>query len=307
MTGGLYRVGLPCVVHMGGHSENLLSSRLGILTNILYFFCNTPLASYVGGNAALRVKIFVRSQRVFGGWVNPVMGRASRNGIGGVMVFARKLEHGLSGAKLQRQQTTWEVVWAEILSVSVSWQPCVSMKKRDCCCGLNCNYWIAGLIEDILSVVFIVGVETLSFPLLYLLTIASVLWTDIRVIRLWMVCLLCVHVSDFVQIASNFEPIWYSATMNLSPCNPLRASLFSVLVSVISLWFSYRRCASKIQLTGSVFVDEVTQVKRWSVPLVRLLEQLPSIIPLLVRPASPFITHETILTYGDGGCCISWR
>jgi hypothetical protein len=25
------------------------------------------------------------------------------------------------------------------------------------------------------------------------------------------------------------------------------------------------------------------------------------------RPASPFITHETILTDGDGGCCISWH
>src|SRR5437016_2268796 len=119
--------------------------------------------------------------------------------------------------------------------------------------------------------------------------------------------LLCVHVSDFVQIASIFEPDCYSCTMNLSPCNPLRASLFSVLVSVISLWFSYRRCASKINMTGSVFVDEVTQVKRLGVPLVRLLEQLPSIISLLVRPASPFITHETILMDGDGGCCISWR
>src|SRR3954447_26716423 len=25
-----------------------------------------------------------------------------------------------------------------------------------------------------------------------------------------------------------------------------------------------------------------------------------------LRPASPFITHETIFTDGDGGCCISW-
>ncbi len=25
------------------------------------------------------------------------------------------------------------------------------------------------------------------------------------------------------------------------------------------------------------------------------------------RPASPYITHETILTDGNGGCCISWQ
>gem|GEM_PF-4464894 len=26
-----------------------------------------------------------------------------------------------------------------------------------------------------------------------------------------------------------------------------------------------------------------------------------------VRSASPFIIHETIITDGDGGCCISWQ
>src|SRR4051795_1698809 len=26
-----------------------------------------------------------------------------------------------------------------------------------------------------------------------------------------------------------------------------------------------------------------------------------------LRPANPFITHETTLTSGDGGCCISWQ
>lgn len=95
-------------------------------------------------------------------------------------------------------------------------------------------------------------------------------------------------------------------TISPSPYDPLegfpilrpRCSHFSlVFLSTLRVEKSYDR---------QRIVDEVTQVKRLGVPLVRLLEQLPSIIPLLVRPANPFITHETTLMYGDGGCCISW-
>ena len=108
----------------------------------------------------------------------------------------------------------------------------------------------------------IVVVGILLLPLPYPLIIASVLCSDILAIRLSSIRSLCLHVSLFVQIASIFVPILYSATITHSPYNPLRASLFSVLVAVISLWFSYRRCASEISLTGSVVVDEVTQGKR---------------------------------------------
>jgi hypothetical protein len=46
----------------------------------------------------------------------------------------------------------------------------------------------------------------------------------------------------------------------------------------------------------------------FKLPENRDLDSLHEVSSVKVpRPASPFITHETIVTNGDGGCCISWH
>ena len=46
---------------------------------------------------------YVRSQRIFGGRVNAMMGAGFPSWHGGCI--SRELEHGLSGAKLEREET----------------------------------------------------------------------------------------------------------------------------------------------------------------------------------------------------------
>lgn len=110
---------------------------------------------------------YVRWQKISGGWVNVMMGRVSRHGMVGSWCL----------------QGDWS------MAVSVSWQPCVWMKKRDCRYWLCCQNWIAELIEDNLCVVYNVRGAILWFPLHTYPIIASVFCSDIPAIRLWMVCL----------------------------------------------------------------------------------------------------------------------
>ena len=54
---------------------------------------------------------YVRSQRIFGGGVNAMMGAGFPvMAWGEKCSIARVLEHGLSGAKLERLKTAWEAV-----------------------------------------------------------------------------------------------------------------------------------------------------------------------------------------------------
>jgi hypothetical protein len=84
---------------------------------------------------------------------------------------------------------------------------------------------------------------------------------------------------------------------------------------------AYRRCASKKNnAQNAAFVDEVSRTHPVSLRIF-LVGKLPtrctdgSVFKFPGQPDcfcnaylyAPFILHETILTDGDGGCCISWR
>ena len=98
------------------------------------------------------------------------------------------------------------------------------------------------------------------------------------------------------------------ATTKLTPLVPLGGYPFSCCLSrFIDACLSTQ--ASKKYSTLAV-VDEVTQDKKRFLFSPSWLHTNPLHWCLrfqVSRPASPFILHETILTYGNGGCCISWR
>ena len=130
-------------------------------------------------------------------------GSGSRDGMVGELRYCKVIGAWAVRSKIGAL-TTWEVVWAEILSVASPDSPCELKREYSCCNGVLRQKWNKKFIEEILSVVSMVVAGILSLPLPYLPLLEAVLYSMILFVRLWLVSLLCVHVSGFVQIASNF-------------------------------------------------------------------------------------------------------
>ena len=182
------------------------------------------------------------------------------------------------------------------------------MIEIDCCFGLRCANWRDKSFEDILSVVSIVVAGILFFPLHTLPFIASVLWTDILSIRLWIVRLLCVHVSGFVQIASIFEPSWYPATpwgLPYSLVAYLSFLCFACPMLRIAFWIRSiaARPAELLRLSSYHDASSLFQATEFPVAWKRasLGQSLQSRQPVRSLPTKLRFNRR------DGGCCISWR